>query len=84
LYRADYMDDCPFFGDSSYVEDRRVELRDQYIDALLALGAIYERLGQTGEAVTVYRRAITVSLEECPKAEDALMRLQAERLEAKK
>ena len=48
LYRGDYMDDCPFFGDSSYVEDRRVELRSQRIDTLLALGTVYERLGQTG------------------------------------
>ena len=38
LYRGDYMDDCPFFGNSTYVEGRRTELRDQRIDALLALG----------------------------------------------
>ena len=61
LYRGDYMDDCPFFGDSSYVEGRRTELRDQQIDALLALGAVYERLGQAGEAATCYRRALAAS-----------------------
>jgi DNA-binding SARP family transcriptional activator len=76
LYRGDYMDDCPFFGDSSYVEGRRAELRDQQIDALLALGAIYERLGQAGEAATCYRRALAASGGDSPRAEEGLARLQ--------
>jgi len=75
-YRGDYMDDCPFFGDSSYVEDRRTELRDQQIDALLALGAVYERLNQAGEAATCYRRALAAADGDCPRAEDGLARLQ--------
>jgi DNA-binding SARP family transcriptional activator len=76
LYRGDYMDDCPFFGDSSYVEERRAELRDQRIEMLLALGAVYERLGQTGEAATCYRRALSAADGDCPRAEDGLARLQ--------
>lgn len=76
LYRGDYMDDCPMFGDSSYVEDRRAELREQQIDALLALGNVYERLQQTGEAATCYRRAISTSVDGCPRAEESLARLQ--------
>ena len=76
LYRGDYMDDCPFFGDSSYVEDRRTELRDQRIDALLALGACYERLGQAGEAATCFRRALAAADGDCPRAEEGLARLQ--------
>jgi DNA-binding SARP family transcriptional activator/GAF domain-containing protein len=76
LYRGDYMDDCPFFGDSVYVEGRRTELRDQRIDALLALGAVYERLGQTGEAVTCFRRALAAADGDCPRAEEGLARLQ--------
>jgi DNA-binding SARP family transcriptional activator len=76
LYRGDYMDDCPFFGDSVYVEGRRTELREQRIDALLALGAVYERLGQTGEAVTCFRRALTATDGDCPRAEEGLARLQ--------
>ena len=76
LYRGDYMDDCPFFGDSSYVESRRAALRDQQIDALLALGAICERLGQAGEAATCYRRALAASAGACPRAEEGLARLQ--------
>jgi DNA-binding SARP family transcriptional activator len=76
LYRGDYMDDCPFFGDSSYVEERRVELRGQRIDTLLALGAVYERLGQAGEAATCYRRALAAADGDCPRAEEGLARLQ--------
>jgi DNA-binding SARP family transcriptional activator len=76
LYRGDYMDDCPFFGDSSYAEGRRTELRDQRLDALLALGAVYERLGQAGEAVTCFRRALAAADGDCPRAEEGLARLQ--------
>src|SRR4029453_8305568 len=75
LYRGDYMDDCPFFGDSSYVEERRVELRSQRIDTLLALGAVYERLGQAGEAATCYRRALSAADGHCPRAEEGLARV---------
>lgn len=75
-YRGDYMDDCPFFGDSAYVETRRAELRDAYVDTALALGSVYERLGQTGEAIACYRRALTARDGDCPVAEDRLERLQ--------
>jgi GAF domain-containing protein len=77
LYRGDYMDDCPFFGDSTHVEGRRAELRGQRLDALLALGAAYERLKLAGEAATCYRRALTAADGECPRAEEGLARLQA-------
>jgi DNA-binding SARP family transcriptional activator/GAF domain-containing protein len=75
LYRGDYMDDCPFFGDSTYVEARRAELHDQRIDMLLALGVVYERLGQAGEAATSYRRALAAADGDCPRAEEGLARL---------
>lgn len=78
LYRGDYMDDCPFFGDSTYVEDRRVELRDQRITMLLALGSVYEKLNQPGEAVTCYRRALAAADGDCPRADEALARLQVD------
>lgn len=77
LYRGEYMDDCPLFGDSSYVEDRRAELRDQQIGVLVALGGLYEQLDQVGEAATCYRRAISTSLDGCPRAEEGLARLHA-------
>jgi DNA-binding SARP family transcriptional activator/GAF domain-containing protein len=81
LYRGEYMDDCPFFGDSPYVEERRAELRDQQVGALVALAAIYEQLGQPGEAATCYRRAIAASPEELPRAVEALARLAVLRAE---
>jgi tetratricopeptide (TPR) repeat protein len=76
LYRGDYMDDCPFFGDSQYVEGRRAELRNQFVDALLVLGTVYERLGQAGEASTCYRRALAATDGDCPRANAGLARLQ--------
>lgn len=76
MYRGDYMDDCPFFGDSSFVEERRAELRGQHIGVLLALGGVYEQLGQAGQATTCYRKAISYSQGECPRAEEGLARLQ--------
>jgi tetratricopeptide (TPR) repeat protein len=76
LYRGDYMDDCPFFGDSTYVEDQRSMLRSRYVDAQLTLGAIYEMQGRIGEATSAYHRALTSSLDGCPLASDGLARLQ--------
>jgi two-component SAPR family response regulator len=76
LYRGDYLDDCPFFGDSLYVEERRSDLRARGIDVLLALGAAYEAQQRTGEAASAYRRAQALSPEGCPPAAQALARLQ--------
>ncbi|HMO58591.1 MAG TPA: BTAD domain-containing putative transcriptional regulator [Roseiflexaceae bacterium] len=76
LYRGEYLDDCPFFGDSSYVEERRSELRESQIDALIALGTIYEQREQIGEAATCYRRAITAAGGSNPRAEERLAQLQ--------
>ena len=42
LYRGEYLDDCPFYGDSVYVEDRRGSLRGRSVDLLIALGEGYE------------------------------------------
>ncbi len=76
LYRGEYFDDCPFFGDSSFVEEHRAELRDQQRDTLLALGGVYERLSQPNEAATCYRRALAVADGDCARAEEGLARLQ--------
>jgi DNA-binding SARP family transcriptional activator len=75
LYRGEYLDDCPFFGDSAYVEPHRNELREQYRDTLLTLGNLYEQLGQIGEAATSYRKAISASDGDCQRAEEGLARL---------
>lgn len=76
LYRGDYMDDCPFFGDSVYVEEQRTVLRAYYVEVQLTLGALYEILGRAGEAVAAYRRALNISPEGCPAASEGLARLR--------
>ncbi|MBC8163525.1 MAG: GAF domain-containing protein, partial [Roseiflexaceae bacterium] len=77
LYRGDYLDDCPFYGDSAAVEERRNQLRQQQAAVLLGLGSAYEQLGMVGEAATAYRGALTASQDDCTKADDALERLAA-------
>ncbi len=77
LYRGDYMDDCPFFGDSVYAEDQRSLLRARYVEVQLTLGALYEALGRAGEAITAYRYASVASPDGCPPASAGLGRLQA-------
>lgn len=76
LYRGAYLDDCPFYGDSSYVEPRRIELHAQHLEALLTLAGIHERRGQPSEAAACYRRALFVTDGDCPAAEDGITRLQ--------
>jgi len=75
LYRGDYLDDCPFYGDSAIVEDRRDFLRRRFVDLLLALGARYEARGDLPAAAACYRQARQVAGEEVPIAELALGRL---------
>jgi tetratricopeptide (TPR) repeat protein len=76
LYRGDYMDDCPFFGDSVYAEEQRTKMHMRYIDVQLALGTAYEAQGQIGEATSAYRRALALSPNGCPAAVQGLERLQ--------
>jgi hypothetical protein len=75
LYRGDYLDDCPFYGDSAFVEDRRDFLRGRFVDLLLALGARYEARDDLPAAAACYRQARQVAGEEVPVAEVALDRL---------
>lgn len=77
LYRGDYMDDCPFFGDSSYAEEQRSALRACFVDVQLALGAIYEAQGRVGEAMSTYRRALAASPKGSQPADEALKRLSS-------
>jgi len=77
LYRGDYLDDCPFYGDSSQVEDRRNLLRGRFVDLLLALGERYESRGDRPAAASCYRQARVVNGEALPTAEAALNRLGA-------
>lgn len=61
LYRGDYMDDCPFFGDSSQVEIRRQLLRDRYVSALRTVAEARERSGSRAAAGQLVREAMAIS-----------------------
>jgi two-component SAPR family response regulator len=45
LYAGDYLDDCPYYGDSAAVEDRRVALRELYLHVGRELSAMYRSRG---------------------------------------
>lgn len=75
LYRGEYLDDCPFYGDSLYVEDRRALLRGRYLDLLLAIGELHERRGGAASAAAAYRQALQIAEDDCPRADDGLARL---------
>ncbi len=77
LYRGEYLDDCPFYGDSVYVEDRRAALRGRSIDLLIALGEGYEASGDRASAAAAYREAVAAAADGCPPAEAGLLRLAA-------
>jgi hypothetical protein len=75
LYRGDYLDDCPFYGDSAQVEDRRELLRGRFVDLLLTLGERYEARGDRPSAASCFRQARMVNGDELPSADEALTRL---------
>jgi len=74
LYRGEYLDDCPFYGDSAHVEDRREALRGRCVDLLLTLGEGYEQAGDRVSAAAAYRDALAMT-DECPPAQAGLSRL---------
>lgn len=75
MYRGDYLDDCPFYGDSEYVEGRRGVLRGHLIDTLVDLGARYEARAESTLAAARFREAVTISGGTCRSAEEGLRRL---------
>lgn len=75
LIRGEYLDDCPFYGDSSQVEERRDLLRGQWVDILVSLGEQYEGRGDRPAAAACFREARQVSGAELPTADAALTRL---------
>jgi len=75
LYRGDYLDDCPFYGDSAHVEERRELLRGRFVDLLLALGQQYEARGDRPTAAARFREARLAAGDELPTADEALGRL---------
>ncbi|MCA1570264.1 MAG: hypothetical protein LC798_08100 [Chloroflexi bacterium] len=77
LYRGDYLDDCPFYGDSAQVEVGRELLRGRFVDLLMALGERYERAGDRPAAAASFRQARSVAGDGWVPATDALARLAA-------
>ena len=77
LYRGDYLDDCPYYGDSAEVEDRRLALRRRYVDLLVELGDRYVERGDRPAAASCYRDAQGLADDELPRVTDALSRLAA-------
>jgi hypothetical protein len=75
LYRGEYLDDCPFYGDGADVEDRRELLRARYVDLLLAIGGFHEQRGDRGAAANAFREARKASDDGCAPADAALERL---------
>ena len=75
LYRGEYLDDCPFYGDSVYVDERRTLLSGRWVDLLLALGESYESVGDRASAGAAFREAAMASPEGCPPADAGLERL---------
>jgi predicted ATPase/DNA-binding SARP family transcriptional activator len=64
LYRGDLFDDCPFYGESAYVEERRVYLRGRFQDLLVELGDRYAAHGDVAMAAARYRQTLSVNPEE--------------------
>lgn len=79
LYRGDYLDDCPYYGDSVHVEDRRTDLRRRYVDVLAELGERYERRGERTAAANLLRQAQAIADDELPRVTEALGRLASAR-----
>jgi tetratricopeptide (TPR) repeat protein len=77
LYRSDFLDDCPVYGDSEYVEERRTTLRGRLSAALVDLGHRYERRGDEALAAARFREALGVAGGEHPSAREGLDRLGA-------
>jgi hypothetical protein len=75
LYRGEYLDDCPFYGDSVHVEERRASFRGRCIDVLIALGEGYEAAGDRASAGAAYREAVAAAVDGCPPAAAGLARL---------
>jgi len=79
LYRGDYLDDCPYYGDSADVEERRSALRSRQVDLLVELAHRHADRGDRPAAAASYREALALADEERPEITDALSRLGAPR-----
>lgn len=79
LYRGDYLDDCPYYGDSADVEQRRSALRSRQVDLLIELGRRHADRGDRPGAAACYREAQALADDELPDVVEALARLATPR-----
>jgi non-specific serine/threonine protein kinase len=63
LYRGDLFDDCPFYSDSAFVEERRPLLGGRHEDLLVDLGDLYAALHDEAMALARFRQALAVNPE---------------------
>ena len=63
LYRGDLFDDCPFYGDSVLVEERREYLRIRQEDLLIELGELHAASDDEAQALTRFRQALQLNPE---------------------
>lgn len=75
LYRGDYLDDCPIYGDAAFVETTRQRLRARYVELLLNLGERYEARGDRSAAAALFQAGLDAASDDSPRAEAALVRL---------
>jgi DNA-binding SARP family transcriptional activator len=75
LYRGDYFDDCPYFGDSPEVEPTRRRLRADFVDLLVMLAELAEERGDARSAAVLYREALEHADEDLPIAAAGLSRI---------
>ncbi|HEX5579751.1 MAG TPA: hypothetical protein VFY43_08810, partial [Candidatus Limnocylindria bacterium] len=76
LYAGDLFDDCPFYGDSVLVEERRAYLRARHEDVLVDLGELYAAAGDDAKAAARFREALRLNPESA-RAESGLARMGA-------
>lgn len=76
LYRGEYLDDCPYYGDSVFVEERRALLRGRFVDLMVGIGERYEAAGDRMSAAAAFREAIQRAPDGCPPAAAGLARLR--------
>ena len=79
LYRGDYLDDCPYYGDSADVEDRRGALRSRQVDLLIELGRRHADRGDRPAAAACYRQAQALADDDLPEVAAALATLATPR-----
>ena len=77
LIRGDFLDDCPFYGDSEYIEESRRLIRGRQVDLLVTLGERHEARGDRPAAATAFREALVAAGGDCVSASDGLARLGA-------